>query len=167
MKVDENGNLQVVITDPPLVFDEEGNLVVTLDPPLSFDAETGNQAVTLDPPLQFDLDGNLRVTPRIATSDTATPPLVLAVGVAPTLALDAHPDAKGRLIQNVGITTLYLGLDAIPTALSYHVALKASVAEGDGSGGRWEGIISGTLWTGVVNVIGSADSGYAAVVELS
>jgi hypothetical protein len=100
-------------------------------------------------------------------SNTSSSPSQKTVGNSSSQILAANGSRKGCHVKNTGTTTLYLGLGQTPTNTAYHIALPTSGNNNDGFGGDWDGTISGVLWTGTVNAIGSGVGGTCVVTELT
>lgn len=111
------------------------------------------------------VSGSFSSTPP--SSSTSSLPAQSSVGAASGQILAANAARKGCAVQNTGTTTLYLGLGQTPTVTAYHIALPACGTHDDGSSSRWDGTISGVVWTGAVNAIGSGAGGTCVVTELT
>jgi hypothetical protein len=122
-------------------------------------------------PLNLDAGGNLKIAGSFSStppsSNTSNVPAQTSVGTSSVSILAANASRKGCSVQNTGTTRILLGLGQTPTGTAYHVALPACGTSNDGSSPRWDGTISGVVWTGTINGIGSAGGGTVVVTELT
>lgn len=112
------------------------------------------------------IDGTnpLPVTSTPKTFSGVSAPSRLIVGVAASTILAANAVRGLLLVQNVGLTIIYLSLGAInPTTTIYHVALKPGTVIDDGLGA----ILISDEWNGAVHAISSAAGGIVVVTEVS
>lgn len=86
----------------------------------------------------------------ITTQNASTPTIASA-----TTALASNTARIGFSIQNLGQNTLYVLLGTGASTTVFHMALKASTANDDGSGGFFE-MAEGVVYTGIVSVAGSS-----------
>jgi hypothetical protein len=113
--------------------------------------------------------GNFNATSTPVTSNNAaTSPGVLTVGTASIQVLAANPARKRFTLQNGNTTILYTYFgnnNGNNTAASnnWHLTLRAEGVPGDGSGE----IYSDIMWTGAVQMAGSANGGTVAVTEFT
>lgn len=104
------------------------------------------------------------VTVSQPTSSTATAPGQVSVGAAASTVLAANASRKRLMLQNCGVTVLYIAFGGTnPTTSDYHFALPACGANNDGS----SAVYMDALWTGAVRAVGSAAGGLLQVVELT
>lgn len=99
------------------------------------------------------------------TSSSANSPAQTTVSTSASQIVTSS--TKGVRIKNTGTTVIKLGLGANPTQSAYHIPLAAGGSANDGTGGEWDGTISGTLWTGAVYAISSASGGTCVITQLS
>lgn len=111
------------------------------------------------------VSGSFSSTPP--TSNTSSAVAQKTVGTTSAQALAANASRKGCCVVNTGTTVLKLGLGQTPTQTGYHISLPACGNADDGSSNRWDGTISGVLWTGAVNIISSASGGTYTTTELT
>lgn len=96
--------------------------------------------------------------PQVAAST----PAQTSVGTGAVTVLAANPKRKGVLVQNTGVTTIYLTFGTtMPTDTAYHVALGGGTIGDDGKGGIW----LDDAWAGQVNAKSSAAGGTIVVTE--
>lgn len=106
----------------------------------------------------------LPVTTTSGALSTASAPSRLVVGVVASTIIAANPLRKLFVVQNVGLTIIYISLGAVnPTTTVYHVALKPGSVLDDGLGA----ILISDEWIGDVRAISSAAGGIIVVTELS
>jgi hypothetical protein len=121
-------------------------------------------------PLLVDGSGNLKIAGSFSstppTSNTASVPVQKTVGSSSGQVLAANAARKGCAVVNTGTVPIYLGLGQTPTGTAYHIVLPACGNANDGSSARWDGTISGVLWTGAVNAI-CTGGGTCVVAELT
>lgn len=84
------------------------------------------------------------------TSNSNTPTIASS-----TTALAANPKRVGWMIQNLGQNVLYVLMGSGASTSVFHVALRVSTANDDGSGGIFVAT-SGTIYTGVITVAGTS-----------
>jgi hypothetical protein len=75
--------------------------------------------------------------------------------------LDVNRDRKEVIIQNVGVTTVYLGLGFVPSITSYSIALLPCATAHDGTGGLYVS----DAWVGAIYAIGALAGGQIAITE--
>lgn len=121
--------------------------------------------------LACDANRNLKVAGSFSStppsSNTSSVPAQQTIGTTSVQVIAANASRKGLSIQNTGTTVLKLGLGQTPTQTAYHIALRAGGAADDGSSERWDGTISGVVWTGAVNAISPSAGGTVVVTELT
>jgi len=72
-----------------------------------------------------------------------------------TTALGANSQRGAWMIQNLGTNALFVRLGAGASTTVFHVVLKASTGNDDGTGGSFAQE-AGVVWTGVVSVAGTS-----------
>jgi hypothetical protein len=113
----------------------------------------------------LEVAGTFSSTPP--TSATSSVPGQTTVGVTAGTILALNAARKACAVQNTGTTVIYLALGHTPTVTAYFIALPAGGVANDGSSNRWDGTVSGVLWTGAVSAISSASGGTCVVTELT
>ncbi|MBV9448562.1 MAG: hypothetical protein JO345_21970 [Streptosporangiaceae bacterium] len=114
---------------------------------------------------QLAIAGSFSSTPP--SSNTASAVAQTTVSTSSASILASNGSRKACSVQNTGTTVIKLGLGKTPTQTAYHIALPASGSADDGSSRRWDGTISGVVWTGAINAISSASGGACVVTELT
>ena len=110
----------------------------------------------------IDSANPLQVTSSPKTFSTVTAPSRLVVGVVASTILAVNPSRGLLLVQNVGLTIIYLSFGAVnPTASIYHIALKPGLVVDDGLGA----ILISDEWIGAIQAISSAVGGAVVVTE--
>jgi hypothetical protein len=171
LAVDSSGNLKCSVTGAgsggtsavdgtPFVAGTSAGTPLMAEDPTSGDLLIAQMA-----PGTRILASQATVTPP--TSTTGNTPTQKAVGVSSGQIFALNASAKGRRVMNTGTTIIYIGLNQTPTVTAYHVALAPGFNTNDGSGGVWDGTISGCLFQGIINAIGSAAGGTCVVTELT
>lgn len=116
------------------------------------------------PAVVVRLPSGATVSVGTPTSSTASAPAQTPVTGVASIILAANANRKRFMVQNTGLTTLYLAFGSTnPTVTAYHVALKACTGADDGSGGAY----LDDQWTGTVRAIGSGPGGTCVVTELT
>ena len=86
-----------------------------------------------------------------------------AIGTTSSVIIASNSARVRVIVQNTGVTTIYLGLGGTPTNTNYHLALHPGSAADDGYGT----IFIDEMWRGVVNAISSAPLGKVVVMEMT
>lgn len=89
--------------------------------------------------------------PILTTGGVANTPSI----ASDTTALAANSARVAFMIQNLGTNALFVRLGSGASTSVFHVVLKASTGNDDGSGGTFA-MESGVVWTGLVTIAGSS-----------
>lgn len=109
----------------------------------------------------LDVAGSFTAVPP--TSSTASSPSQTSVGTSAGQILASNSSRKRCIIQNTGLTRIYLGFGQTPTTSAYHVALPAGGTSNDGSSPAWVD----NLWIGAIQAISSSSGGTVVVTEFT
>ena len=90
------------------------------------------------------------MSPSVRTKNANTPAII-----ATATALAANPARVGFSIQNLGTNPLFVLLGAGGTSSVFHVVLKGSTVQDDGTGGIFS-MAENTVYTGIVTVAGTS-----------
>ena len=96
----------------------------------------------------------------ICPMQTANTPAIASAATA----LEANPVRGAWMIQNLGTNALFVRLGEGASSTVFHVVLKASTGNDDGSGGSFA-MENGVIWTGIVSVAGTSPR--YTVIELT
>lgn len=119
-----------------------------------------NAILNVDP---SDTDYGLVVRVISRKSSTISAASRFTIQTSPAVQiLAANANRRRSIIQNVGITIIYLSLGTVlPSNLVYHISLSPGSSEDDGTGS----IFIDEMWSGRINAISSASSGRVVVAE--
>jgi hypothetical protein len=90
------------------------------------------------------------MNPTVRTQNSNTPE-ILSVATA----LAANPARVGFLIQNLGTNPLFVRYGAAASSTVFHVVLKGSTVQDDGTGGVAT-MAEGAVYTGIVTIAGTS-----------